>query len=72
MLDRNQDAVTAMLASFLALVRNLPMMLVWAALIVALTAVGVATAFIGLVFLMPLVGHATWHAYRALIDPLPA
>jgi uncharacterized membrane protein len=61
-----------MLASFLALVRNLPMMLVWAALIVALTAVGVATAFIGLVFLMPLVGHATWHAYRALIDPLPA
>ncbi len=69
---RNQDAVTAMLASFLALVRNLPMMLVWAALIVALTAVGVATAFIGLVFLMPLVGHATWHAYRALIDPLPA
>ena len=27
---------------------------------------------LGLLFLMPLVGHATWHAYRALIDPLPA
>jgi uncharacterized membrane protein len=69
MLDRNQDAVTAMLASFLALVRNLPMMLVWAALIVLLTAIGFATAFIGLIFTMPLVGHATWHAYRALIEP---
>ncbi len=69
MLDRNQDAVTAMLASFLALVRNLPMMLLWAALIVLLTAIGFATAFIGLIVLMPLVGHATWHAYRALIEP---
>jgi uncharacterized membrane protein len=69
MLDRNQDTVTAMLASFLALVRNLPMMLLWGALIVSLTAVGIATAFIGLIITMPLVGHATWHAYRALIEP---
>lgn len=69
MLDRNQDTVTAMLASFLALVRNLPMMLIWAALIVLLTAIGIATAFLGLIITMPLVGHATWHAYRALIAP---
>lgn len=69
MLDRNQDTVTAMLASFLALVRNLPMMLLWAVLIVLLTAIGIATAFIGLIVTMPLVGHATWHAYRALIAP---
>ena len=44
-------------------------LLVWAALIALLTAIGIATAFIGLIFLMPLVGHATWHAYRALIEP---
>jgi uncharacterized membrane protein len=69
MLDRNQDTVTAMLASFLALVRNVPTMLVWGALIVLLTAVGVATAFFGLIITMPLIGHATWHAYRALIEP---
>jgi uncharacterized membrane protein len=68
MLDRQQDTVTAMLASFLALTRNLPTMLVWGALIVLLTAIGFATAFIGLIVLMPLVGHATWHAYRALIE----
>ena len=69
MLERNQDTVTAMLASFLALVRNLPMMLIWAALIVLLTLIGIATGFLGLIVTMPLVGHATWHAYRALIEP---
>ena len=72
MLDRNQDTVTAMLASFLALARNLPMMLLWGCLIVLLTAIGVATAFVGLIVTMPLVGHATWHAYRALIEPRTA
>jgi len=69
MLERNKDTVTAMLASFLALVRNLPMMLIWGALVVLLTAIGIATAFLGLIITMPLVGHATWHAYRALIEP---
>ena len=71
MLERNQDTVTAMLASFLAMVLNLPMMAIWAALIVLLTILGIATGFVGLIVTMPLVGHATWHAYRALIAPLP-
>lgn len=71
MLDRQQDAVTAVLASVLAVVRNLPVLLVWAALIVALVVLGIATAFLGLVLTGPLVGHATWHAYRALIEPVP-
>ena len=69
MLERNKDTITAMLASFLALVRNLPMMLIWGALIALLTALGIALGFIGLIITMPLVGHATWHAYRALIEP---
>ena len=71
MLDRNQDAITAMLASFGALLNNPGPMLVWAALIVILTAIGFATFNIGLVVLMPIIGHATWHAYRDLIEPLP-
>ncbi|MCF8177635.1 MAG: DUF2189 domain-containing protein [Sulfuritalea sp.] len=69
MLDRGQDTITAMIASFLALVRNLPVMLVWGALIVLLTVLGFALGFAGLILTMPLVGHATWHAYRALIEP---
>ena len=72
LLERNEDTVTAMLASFLALVRNLPMMLIWGALIALLAALGIALAFVGLIITMPLVGHATWHAYRALIEaPAP-
>jgi uncharacterized membrane protein len=67
MMDRGQDTVTAVIASLLALARNPGAMLVWAALIVLLTAFGLLTLFIGLIFAMPLVGLGTWHAYRDLI-----
>lgn len=70
MLDRRQDAVTSMLASLIALGRNPGPMLVWALLIVLLTVAGFTTLFLGLIVLMPLIGHATWHAYRALVEPL--
>jgi uncharacterized membrane protein len=66
LLDRNGDIYTAMAASFLAVTRNLPAMVVWAALIVTLTALGFATMLIGLVVVFPLLGHATWHAYREM------
>jgi uncharacterized membrane protein len=68
MLDRGQDTVTAMIASTLALARNAPTLFLWAALIVALTVVGVGTAYVGLIVTMPLIGHATWHAYRELVE----
>jgi uncharacterized membrane protein len=71
MLDRDQDAITAVIASVLALARNPSAALVWAVLIVFLIGFGMATAFIGLVVTGPWVGHATWHAFRALIEPLP-
>ena len=70
MLDRRQDAVTSILASLIALGRNPLPMLIWAAIIVLLTVAGFTTLFLGLVILMPLIGHATWHAYRALVEPL--
>jgi len=67
MLDRKTDAVTAAIASLLACGRNPGPILLWAACIAVLAAIGFATAFVGLVFTMPLVGHATWHAYRDLV-----
>lgn len=67
MLDRDQDAITAVLASFAALLRNPGAMTLWAGLIAALTALGFATAFVGLVVTVPIIGHATWHAYRDLV-----
>lgn len=70
MLDRNQDAITAMLGSIIALARNPASMTVWALMIVSFTLVGFLTFHIGLVILMPLIGHASWHAYREIIAPL--
>jgi len=42
-------------------------MVVWGALIEALTAIGFASFLFGLAIALPLLGHATWHAYRDLI-----
>ncbi len=69
MMDRGTDTVTAMIASFLALTRNFPAMLVWAALIGVMLFAGLATLYIGLAITGPIIGHATWHAYRALVAP---
>ena len=43
-------------------------MAIWGGLIMLLTFLGFATALTGLVLLMPLLGHASWHAYRDLLD----
>ncbi|MCW5592754.1 MAG: DUF2189 domain-containing protein [Burkholderiales bacterium] len=64
MLDRGNDAVSAAILSVQVLAKNPGTMAVWAALIVVLTGLGLATAFLGLVLTMPVIGHATWHAYR--------
>ncbi len=68
MLDRDVDVVTAMLASLRAVAHNPGPLLLWAAIIVALTLLGFATLLFGLVPLMPLLGHASWHAYRDLVE----
>jgi uncharacterized membrane protein len=67
MLDRGTDAISAALLSFQVVLGNVPAMLAWGALVALLTAAGLATAFLGLVVTMPLVGHATWHAYREAV-----
>ncbi len=67
MLDRDQDAITSMLTSISALAHNPWAMLVWGFLIVAFTVVGFLSFHLGLVVLMPIIGHATWHAYRDLV-----
>ncbi len=64
--DRKVDAVTAMSASVEAVRNNLPAMALWAALIAALSVAGLAFYFIGLAITFPLVGHASWHAYKEL------
>ena len=68
LLDRKVDVVTAMITSVAAVRANLRPMLLWAAMIVVLTGIGFATAMIGLIVIVPLLGHATWHAYKALVE----
>lgn len=69
MLDRRTDAITAAIASLLACGRNPGAMLLWAACIAVLAAIGFATLFLGLIVTMPLVGHTSWHAYRDIVEP---
>ena len=74
------DAVSAAAASARAVYLNPKPMLLWAGLIGGFIALGCATLFVGLVLLFPLIGHATWHAFRAIAvvgddrigGPLPA
>ncbi len=65
---REVDAITAMIASAAAVRANFWPMLVWGWLIVVLTGVGIVTLYVGLIVTFPLLGHATWHAYRHVVD----
>ena len=67
MIDRHASAGDAIRASARATFANLPAMLVWSGLIVAVTAIGFITLLVGMVFVAPLLGYATWHAYRDLV-----
>lgn len=68
MLDRDTDFVTAMMTSLQAFIDNIGPLLLWAAVIVALCLIGFATLLFGLVLIMPILGHASWHAYRDLVE----
>jgi uncharacterized membrane protein len=66
-IDRHASASEAIRASVRVTFTNLPAMMLWAALIVVVTAIGFVTLLIGMVVVAPLLGYATWHAYRDLI-----
>jgi uncharacterized membrane protein len=66
-IDRHASAADAIRASVRVTFANLPAMIVWALLIVGLTAVGFLTLLVGMVVVAPLLGYATWHAYRDLV-----
>ncbi|MDX2307368.1 MAG: DUF2189 domain-containing protein [Hyphomicrobium sp.] len=69
-LDRDVDVVTAIITSVTAVARNPLQMLGFAALIVLGLVAGILPFFLGLVVVVPLFGHATWHLYRRVIEPL--
>ncbi len=67
-MHRDVDAVTAALTSVNAVLRNKKAMSLWALIIVTSILIGIGTFFIAAIFLWPLLGLATWHAYLDTID----
>ena len=67
-MHRDVDSVTAIVTSVNAVLRNKRAMTVWLALIVAGLLIGVATAFVGLIVIVPVIGYAAWHGYLETID----
>ena len=68
LLDRRVDVLQAVLTSWQAVLTHPVPLALWAALIMVLTIFGLATLLLGLVVVLPLLGHASWHAYRDLVD----
>lgn len=66
-MDRKTDAVSAGLTSIRACLQNPGVMLLWGALITVLIGLSMLPAFLGLIVVGPVIGHATWHAYRHIV-----
>jgi uncharacterized membrane protein len=67
LMERPVGVATGILTSVRAVRANLKPMALWAALIAAFVAVGLVTLCLGLIVIFPLIGHATWHAYRDVV-----
>jgi uncharacterized membrane protein len=71
-MDRQVDAISAGLTSIRACLQNPGVMLLWGALITLLVALAMLPFFLGLFVVGPVIGHATWHAYRHIVPPAAA
>jgi len=68
LLDRRVSLLQAVLTSWQAVLANPLPLALWATLIMGLTLLGMLTLLLGLLVVVPLLGHASWHAYRDLVD----
>ena len=69
LLDRDVGAATAILTSVRAVLANPLAMAAWGLIVAALLAVGSLPALLGLTVVLPVLGHATWHLYRRVVEP---
>lgn len=68
-LDRKVNVKTAVLTSWRVVLANPGVMAWWAALIMVFTFLSLASLLLGLIFVIPMLGHASWHGYRDLVEP---
>ena len=66
--DQRTDVFTAMALSMSTVWNNLGVMLSWGAIVVVLGGLTLASGFVLMIVVFPLLGHATWHAYRDIVD----
>jgi uncharacterized membrane protein len=71
-LDRETDAITAGITSIRLCLAQPGVMLLWGVTITAIVVVAMLPWFLGMLVAAPVLGHATWHAYRAAVAPAPA
>jgi len=67
-MHRDVDTITAIVTSINAVLRNKLAMMVWLALIMLGLLIGLLTAFVGLIVILPIIGFAAWHGYLETID----
>jgi uncharacterized membrane protein len=68
LMHRDVDSITAIVTSINAVLRNKMAMAIWLIVIMVGLLIGVATAFVGLVFILPVIGYGAWHGYLETID----
>ena len=68
LLDRRIRVLHAVMASWDSVLCNPGPLALWAGFIIVLMALGTLTGLLGLIVIMPVLGHASWHAYRDLVD----
>ena len=68
LLDRRISVLGAVFTSWRVVMEHPAPLALWAGLIMALTLLGMVTMLIGLVVVVPWLAHASWHAYRDLVD----
>ena len=71
MLDRHASVADAVTTSLRAVARNPMSMAAWGVIVAALLVIGSLPLFLGLAVVIPLLGHATWHLYRKMVEPSP-
>lgn len=67
-MHRDVDSVTAIVTSVNAVLRNKGAMALWLTIIVTSLLLGVVTAFVGLIVIVPVIGYAAWHGYLETIN----
>uniref|UniRef100_UPI0035B2E211 DUF2189 domain-containing protein n=1 Tax=Sandaracinobacter sp. TaxID=2487581 RepID=UPI0035B2E211 len=69
LVDRRVDFITAIIVSLGVVRSNTAVMITWALLVATLLFLAMLPMFLGLLLILPLLGHATWHLYRRAVTP---